>query len=109
MELCLFNGVGDAIPNRRVRLDPAQHRTGDYWHCRVEGIGPGQHYGWRLDDGGCAASTEAADVAIRGESVRVDENSAGGSRDPGSKVSLTGRRCSVRPGRRCATTSRGGG
>jgi glycogen operon protein len=49
VELCLFNGVGDAVPSHRVVLDPAHQRTGDYWHCRVEGIGPGQHYGWRVE------------------------------------------------------------
>ncbi len=49
VELCLFNEAGDAVPSRRVVLDPAHQRSGDYWHCRVEGIGPGQLYGWRVD------------------------------------------------------------
>jgi len=49
VELCLFDGVSDAVPVRRFSLDPQQQHTGDYWHCRVEGIGPGQHYGWRVE------------------------------------------------------------
>jgi len=49
VELCLFNGVGDAVPSHRVVLDPDRQRTGDYWHCWVEGIAPGQHYGWRVE------------------------------------------------------------
>jgi glycogen operon protein len=49
VELCLFNGVGDAVPSHRVVLDPDLQRSGDYWHCCVEGIGPGQYYGWRVE------------------------------------------------------------
>ncbi len=49
VELCLFEGVSDAVPSRRIALDPDRQRTGDYWHCRVEGLGAGQHYGWRVE------------------------------------------------------------
>jgi glycogen operon protein len=46
--LCLFECVEDAEPRHRFALDPGLHRTGD-WHVRVEGIGPGQLYGWRVE------------------------------------------------------------
>ncbi|MEB3333090.1 MAG: glycogen debranching protein GlgX [Synechococcaceae cyanobacterium] len=49
VELCLFDQVEEARPSRSFRLDPRHHRSGGYWHCRIEGIGPGQLYGWRVD------------------------------------------------------------
>ncbi|MFM7640428.1 MAG: glycogen debranching protein GlgX [Cyanobium sp.] len=49
VELCFFAGANDAQPIHTIRLDPCCHRTGSYWHCHVEGVGPGQLYGWRLD------------------------------------------------------------
>ncbi len=49
VELCLFARVDDAVPSHRIRLDSDRHHTGDYWHCRLEGIGPGQHYGWCVE------------------------------------------------------------
>src|SRR5512136_1332273 len=48
VELCLFDRAEDARPSRSIRLDPAHHRTYHYWHVHVSGIGPGQHYGWRV-------------------------------------------------------------
>ena len=49
VELCLFARVDDAVPSHCIRLDPDRHHTGDYWHCRLEGIGPGQPYGWSVE------------------------------------------------------------
>jgi glycogen operon protein len=49
VELCLFAAATDAEPTSTMQLDPARHRTGGYWHCQLEGIGPGQLYGWRVD------------------------------------------------------------
>ncbi len=49
VELCQFECVEDAEPRHRSALDPGLHRTGDYWHVRVEGIGPGQLDGWRVE------------------------------------------------------------
>ncbi|MEB3301654.1 MAG: alpha-amylase family glycosyl hydrolase, partial [Cyanobacteriota bacterium] len=49
VELCLFAASTDGTPSQSWRLDPAGHRTGSYWHCAVEGIGPGQLYGWRAE------------------------------------------------------------
>ena len=45
VELCLFDGAGDAVESRRVALD---RLSGDLWAARVEGIGPGQLYGYRV-------------------------------------------------------------
>ena len=36
-------------PVHEIRLDPAEHRTGDVWHVFVEGVGPGARYGYRVD------------------------------------------------------------
>src|SRR5215472_9544670 len=46
LELLLFDRV-DAAPVRTIRLDPASHRTYNYWHVRVPGLRPGQIYAWR--------------------------------------------------------------
>jgi len=48
IELLLFDRVDDAIPSRVIPLDPKYHRTYHYWHTFVEGIGPGQLYGYRV-------------------------------------------------------------
>jgi glycogen operon protein len=48
VRLDLFARVDDALPTRTVILDPARNRTGDIWHVWLEGIGPGQLYGYRV-------------------------------------------------------------
>jgi isoamylase len=47
LELLLFDRADDPAPSRTIALDPLRHRSYHYWHVRVEGIGPGQIYGWR--------------------------------------------------------------
>jgi glycogen operon protein len=49
VRLELFDHPEDAAPARRIDLDPARHRTGDMWHVWIEGIRPGQLYGYRVD------------------------------------------------------------
>ncbi len=45
MDLLLFDDVEAGVDAaRRIALDPAIHRTGDYWHILVPDIGPGQLY-----------------------------------------------------------------
>jgi isoamylase len=44
--LCLFDTRGDAAPSRVV---PLEHRTKHVWHAHVEGLKPGQLYGYRVD------------------------------------------------------------
>ena len=49
VRLELFDHPGDATAARVIDLDPARHRTGDVWHIWIEGIRPGQLYGYRVD------------------------------------------------------------
>ena len=49
VELLLFDREDAAEPSHRISLDPLRHRTYHYWHCQVEGIGPGQIYAYRVD------------------------------------------------------------
>ena len=44
LELCLFDAAADAIPAQRIPLTRA---TGGVWHVAVEGVAPGQLYGYR--------------------------------------------------------------
>ena len=47
LDLLLFETVDDpAAAARRIALDPRPHRTGDYWHAFVPGLGAGQLYGF---------------------------------------------------------------
>ncbi|MFO8098359.1 MAG: glycogen debranching protein GlgX [Salinibacter sp.] len=45
----LYDADDAAAPIHRIELAPPRHRTGDIWHIWVEGIGPGQFYGYRAD------------------------------------------------------------
>lgn len=47
MELLLFADADAAAPVRVVTLTAAEHRTQNYWHVFVSGIGPGQIYAYR--------------------------------------------------------------
>lgn len=47
MELLLFNHGDDAEPAHLIVLDPEEHRTFYYWHAFIEGLKPGQLYGYR--------------------------------------------------------------
>ncbi len=47
MELLLFDRYDSPVPSFAVRLDPRFNRTFYYWHIFIEGIGPGQLYGYR--------------------------------------------------------------
>src|SRR5258707_11099773 len=57
MDIQFFYAPEDLTPTRVVSLDPAIHRTGEYWHALVPGIAPGQLYGyvahgqWAPDEG----------------------------------------------------------
>ncbi len=46
VDLLLFDSE-DAPPSRVIRLDPSVNRTYHYWHVFVEGLQPGQLYGYR--------------------------------------------------------------
>ena len=49
VRLELFDSPADQTPSRQIELDSARNRTGDVWHIWVEGIRPGQLYGYRVD------------------------------------------------------------
>lgn len=49
VELLLFESEEDLRPERVIRLDPAVNRTYHYWHAFVQGVRPGQIYGYRAD------------------------------------------------------------
>jgi glycogen operon protein len=48
VRLDLFDRVEDASPARSIILDGARNKTGDVWHVWLEGIRPGQLYGFRI-------------------------------------------------------------
>jgi isoamylase len=48
LELVLFDREDDMQPARVVTIDPAENRTYYYWHVFVEGVKPGQLYGYRV-------------------------------------------------------------
>jgi isoamylase len=48
VELLLFDRVDDAHPARVIEIQSTTNRTLDYWHVSVEGIEPGQLYGFRM-------------------------------------------------------------
>jgi glycogen operon protein len=48
VDLLLFDRPEDHRPSHVVRLDPVRNRTYHYWHARLDGVGPGQVYGYRV-------------------------------------------------------------
>jgi glycogen operon protein len=47
LELVLFDDQEGNFPVHSFRLNPQENKTFYYWHIFLEGIGHGQHYGWR--------------------------------------------------------------
>jgi glycogen operon protein len=47
--LQLFSFSEDKEPSHEITLDPEINKTGDVWHIFLEGIKPGQLYGYRAD------------------------------------------------------------
>jgi isoamylase len=48
VRLDFFDRVGDSAPARSILLDAVRNKTGDIWHAWLEGIRPGQLYGFRF-------------------------------------------------------------
>jgi glycogen operon protein len=48
VRLDLFDRAQDAAPARTIILDEARNKTGDIWHVWLEGVRPGQLYGFRI-------------------------------------------------------------
>jgi glycogen operon protein len=47
VELLLFETANSPQPSRVLRLEPRHHRTYQYWHAFVAGLGPGDIYAFR--------------------------------------------------------------
>lgn len=48
VRLDLFDRLDDALPARSILLDSVRNKTGDIWHVWLEGVRPGQLYGFRV-------------------------------------------------------------
>ena len=48
IELLLYSDGHERSPERVIELDGRRHRSGDYWHVEVEGLGEGCCYGYRV-------------------------------------------------------------
>ena len=48
VRLDLFASPQDAMPVRSFILNPTRNKTGDIWHIWLEGIEPGQLYGFHI-------------------------------------------------------------
>ena len=49
VRLEFYHNPDDSVAFRTIDLDPVHHRTGDAWHVWVQGISPGQLYGYRIE------------------------------------------------------------
>jgi isoamylase len=49
VELLLFDEHDALEPTYTIQLDPARHKTFQFWHVYVRGIKPGMHYAYRVD------------------------------------------------------------
>ncbi len=47
--LLLYHDGEPDSGHTEITLDPGTHKTGDIWHIWIQGIGEGQHYGYRID------------------------------------------------------------
>jgi isoamylase len=48
VDLLLFDGPEDPAPSVVLSLSPDTNRTGAYWHAQIDGVAPGQLYGYRV-------------------------------------------------------------
>ncbi len=48
VELLIFSNANSTSPEQIFPLSPELHRSGDYWHAEIEGIGEGYCYSYRL-------------------------------------------------------------
>ncbi len=49
MRLCLYKRSRDRVPAHEIALDPVKNRTGDIWHCHIQGLKANTLYLWRAD------------------------------------------------------------
>ena len=87
VRLDLFDRAEDAAPARSIILDAARNKTGDIWHVWLEGIRPGQLYGFRVAGPVRAPRRPSLQPEqAAGGSVRDGDCSAGGSAIPDSRL-----------------------
>jgi len=48
VDLLFFDHEDDGKPSRVIKLEPKLNHTFNYWHIYVQGIKPGQRYGYRV-------------------------------------------------------------
>ena len=77
VELLLFDRYDDRVPRQVVPLDPRSHRTFDYWHAHVQGVGAGTVYGYRVH-GPTRPRTASASMPRRYSSTPTHERSSTG-------------------------------
>src|SRR6516225_4209285 len=65
VDLLLFDRENDAKPTRVIPIDPVANRTYHYWHVYVQGLRPGQIYGFRVE------GPSAAERGLRFDSTKV--------------------------------------
>jgi isoamylase len=70
--LQLYATAHDAVPLQTIVLDPAEQRSGDWWHVFVEGAPAGLWYSWRIARTGelLGATAELLDPWARAVSAR---------------------------------------
>ena len=68
IELLLFGHEAAPRPSRVIPLDPARHRTYQYWHAFVPDLKPGQIYGFRAS----GRSAPAEGIRIAPDKVLLD-------------------------------------
>ena len=49
MRLCLYERSHDSAPAHEIVLDPVRNKTGDIWHCHIQGLKANTLYLWRAD------------------------------------------------------------
>ena len=95
MRLLLFDHADDSVPARTLTLDPITNRTSHYWHIFLQGIKPGQIYGYRADgpfDPAVGQRFDAKKVLIDpyGKAVSVGRNySRAAASGPGDNIATS--------------------
>jgi isoamylase len=76
VELLLFDSPRAPQPAQTVVMDPTINRSFHFWHCRVDGVGPGQVYAYRMDG---PSDTEVSGCRFNRNKVLLDPCALGNS------------------------------
>lgn len=58
LALCLFDRIDAPEPSAVLPLAGEAHRSGHYWHGHIQGLVPGQLYGYQVQASGVAGSSD---------------------------------------------------